>query len=152
MPVSIEIRGLDQLMARMQAYPDRLRRAIRSTMDSSLLTLWENVPSYPPPPENSRYRRTGNLGRSLGSGMEGGRLGNKPDIYEVKQLGAAWEGRFGSELEYAPHVIGDNTQADVHAGRWWTIKNIAERAKDKIITLWNNLGSTMAAFLEGRGL
>src|SRR5689334_22027280 len=105
--------GLTELIARMQAYPEKLAQAMRTTMDASLLVLWESVPPYPPQPDNSAYERTGTLGRTLGSGSGGGAGSTEPEIYEVKAVGSAggYEGHFGTNLDYAPYVIGDDTQA-----------------------------------------
>jgi hypothetical protein len=148
---SIEIRGLDELLQRMRKFPDKLDASLRVTMQAAMLALWENVPPYPPPPSDSTYVRTGTLGRTLGSGEGGGRSGGQPSIYEVRELGAGMEGHFGTNLGYAPHVIGDETQAR-NMGHWWKISVIAEKAKDKIGSLFNTLGEKLAAFLEGRGL
>jgi hypothetical protein len=82
--------------------------------------------------------------------MEGGKAGAQPDIYEVKEFGAGYEGHFGTNLEYAPHVIGDETQAQ-HMGHWWKISAIASKAGEKIDRLFAVLGDKMAAFLEGKG-
>src|SRR3972149_3265026 len=103
----IEVRGLKELIARMKAYPQKLNAALGITMDAAMLTLWENVPPYPPEPEASTYDRTGTLGR----GEAGGKSGGQPDIYEVREMGGGFEGHFGTNLEYAPYVIGDDTQA-----------------------------------------
>lgn len=144
----IEVRGLRELIKRMQAFPQQMEAAAKTTMDAALLTLWENVPEYPDPPQNSTYRRTGTLGRTLGSSEAGGK-GGKPDVYLTRKLGGGnIEGRFGTKLEYAPYVIGDDTQADVHKGRWWTMKTIAENASEKIERLFNTLADKLAAFLE----
>ena len=145
----IEIRGLDELIKRMRAYPAELKKGMEITMEAAMLTLWENVPPYPSPPENSTYVRTGTLGRTLGGGMEGGKGGGEPDIYVVREFGAGYEGRFGTNLEYAPYVIGDDTQA-AHMGHWWKIGVIAGKSADKINRMFANLGEKMAAFLEGR--
>jgi hypothetical protein len=147
----IEIRGLDELMQRMRQFPQKLNASIKTTMQAALLTLWENVPPYPPPPDDSTYVRTGTLGRTLGSAEGGGKGSGQPDVYEVRELGAAWEGRFGTNLEYAPYVIGDDTQAK-HMGHWWKISVIKERAEEKINRLFEILGEKLAEFLEGKGL
>ena len=157
MPTTIEVRGLDSLIARMSQYPQKLSAAVRTTVKASLYALWENVPPYPPPPEDSSYRRTGTLGRTLGSGMAGGRGSEKPEVFELREVGssaegALIEGHFGTRLEYAPYVIGDNEQAWMHAGRWWTISKVGERAKGKIIRLFQQLANKMAAFLDGKGV
>jgi hypothetical protein len=155
----IEVKGLNELMARMQKYPVELHKGMSLTVSSSLLVLWENVPPYPPPPEDSQYARTGTLGKSLGSDISGG-AGSEPDIYSVRPLGATgYEGKFGSRLSYASYVIGDayklgadnnGTQARQHQGRWWTMKTIATKSAEKINRLWNQLGEKMARFLEGK--
>jgi hypothetical protein len=142
----MEVHGLDELLRRMQQFPAELDKSANITMEASLLTLGENVPAYPSPPPNSGYDRTGTLGRTLGSS------GGKADIFESKKVGGGFEGRFGTMLEYAPYVIGDDTQAYMHAGRWWTIKDVAAKAAAKIERLWETLGDKMAAFLDRKGL
>jgi hypothetical protein len=148
---SIEIRGLDELLARMRQFPKKLDASMRVTMQAALLALWENVPAYPPPPDDSTYVRTGTMGRTLGSGEGGGKSGGQPDIYEVRELGSGYEGHFGTNLDYAPHVIGEETQAK-HMGHWWKISVIKEKAQEKIQGLFKTMGDKMAEFLEGKGL
>jgi len=116
-------------------------------MQASLNVLHENVQPYPAPPPDSTYRRTGTLGRTLGSSESGGESG-KPQIFEVKQMGHEVTGRFGTKLEYAPYVIGEGEQAEVHKGRWWTVKTIAEKAKAKIDRIWQAVGDALARYLE----
>ena len=151
MTTQIEVRGLKELQARIAQFPDKLEEAQQVTMDASLLTLWENVPPYPKISFNSSYRRTGTLGRSLGTSAAGGKGSGKPSIYETKKLGSGFEGRFGTDLSYAPYVIGDTTQA-THMGYWWQMKDIANKAGDKITRLWQTLADKMARFLDGKGL
>jgi hypothetical protein len=150
MTSSIEIRGLKELIERMQKYPRELQQSVGVTMDAAMLALHENVPPYPPPPGDSSYDRTGTLGRTLGSSEGGGRSGT-PDVYEVREMGSTWEGHFGTNLDYAPHVIGDDTQAWMHQGRWWTIKTVADKATDKINRMFGTLAEKLAKFLEGKG-
>lgn len=147
MTTQIEVRGLKELQARMAQFPAQLEAGQREVMDASLLTLWENVPPYPKISFNSSYRRTGMLGRSLGTSAAGGKGSGKPSIYETKKLGGGFEGRFGTDLDYAPYVIGDFTQA-AHMGYWWQMKDIANKASDKITRLWQNLADKMAKFLD----
>lgn len=147
----IEIRGLEEITRRMRDYPQKLSAAIKTTLGAALLALWENVPPYPPPPENSTYVRTGTLGRTLGSSEGGGKSG-QPDIYEVKPLGGGeWEAHFGTNLEYAPYVIGDDTQAR-HMQHWWKISVIKERAAEKINRLFGVMADKLAAWLDGKNL
>ncbi len=142
----IQVFGLDEVIQRMEAYPTELHQGMDTTMEASLLVLQENVPAYPQASETSTYRRTGTLGRTLGSAIGGGKSGT-PEIFEVRSMGSAVEGRFGTNLDYAPHVIGDETQAWMHY-RWFTMKTIADRATAKITRLWVILGEQMVAFME----
>ena len=147
---SIEIRGLDELIRRMQQFPERLEASMRETMQAALLTLWENVPPYPAPPAGSSYDRTGTLGRTLGSSEGGGTGGGQPDVYEVREMGSGFEGQFGTNLDYAPYVIGDDMQSR-HMGHWWKISVIKDRAQAKIEGLFSTMGEKIAEFLEGKG-
>jgi hypothetical protein len=146
----VEVKGLDEIIERMKAYPGELKKSLTLTVTSALIVFWENVPPYPPPPENSGYRRTGTLGRSLGSGFGGGAVGS-PDVFQVRSLGAGVEGKFGSRLSYAGDVIGDGTQKPKFAEYWWTIRAISEKSAEKVGRLFEQLGEKMVAFLERQG-
>jgi hypothetical protein len=151
MTSSIEIRGLKELIERMQKYPRELQESVGVTMDAAMLALHENVPPYPER-DNSGYDRTGTLGRTLGSSVSGGKSG-KPDVYEVREMGSTWEGHFGTNLEYAPHVIGppdaEPNQAWMHY-RWWTTDTVKEKAEPKIQSLFKVLAEKLAKWLEGK--
>lgn len=148
----VEVTGLKELIQRMSAFPATLAAKLAVTMSAALNVLWEKVPPYPPPPQDSSYRRTGTLGRSLGSSEGGGVSGGEPSIYTVRKLGGGnMEGKFGTNLEYAPYVIGEDSQSQAHVGRWWTIRTVAELAKEKIGQVFEKLGNDLAAFLEGKG-
>ncbi len=148
----IEVKGDKEILARMAKFPRELEQAQKLTMDASLTTLWENVPPYPQPPAGSSYTRTGTHGRKLGSGYEGGTGGGKPSIFTSKKIGSGFEGRFGTNNEYSQWVIGDDTQAQVHQGRWYKIGDIAKKSEAKIIRLWETMAEKLAKFLDGKGL
>jgi len=146
-----EVKGLHELIGRMEAYPEQLTKTMAVGMSASLNIYWENVLPYAVEPANSTYDRTGTLGKSLGSDQSGGATG-QPSIYRIKQLdGGNFEGTFGTSLDYAPVVIGDTEQAEVHRGRWWQMLNVAEKAAAKVNELWNNVGEKLAAFLSMKG-
>lgn len=132
--ISIETEGLEQVYEKFKNAPKTLEHNMDKAMKASLLTLQKNVPSYPPKPTDSAYVRTGTLGRSIGAG------GGKPTIYSH----SAFEGRFGTNLSYAPYVIGPETQAYMHKpgfkGRqgWWTMNTIKEKAIAKIMQIWDD--------------
>lgn len=148
----LEITGLDELMYRMRQFPDRLAKVMDITMQGTLLKLWESVPPYPAqgsrPPTD--YVRTGTLGRTLGVSENGTRMG-QPSIYEVKPMsGGMIEGEFGTNLDYAPYVIGENEQAWMHVPYWWTIMDVAKRALEGITRLWEITAEELAEYLDGK--
>lgn len=149
--MKIEVKGLDDVMARMSAYPRQMKGAIAKTLEAALLIIWESMPGYPPPPVGSDYIRTGTLGRSLGVGPGGGKMGT-PDIYEVKQYGGYQAARFGTRLGYAPYVVGDPASEQArHMRHWWTLTNtVAWRAEKKVKQAFVDMGEAMAAWLKGK--
>lgn len=140
----IDIEGLDALSKKFSTAPKTLQREEKKAMVASLDVLQEKTPGYPPQRENQKtpYRRTGTLARSLGISQSGGKSG-KPSIYTITANQSGVEGRYGTNLSYAPYVIGPpdapkgERQAWMHKGWWWTIDFVARRAKDKIVALWN---------------
>lgn len=142
----IVIQGLDELLARLQTTPMKVRRIMSTSMQATLLKLWESVPSYPPPPANTDYVRTGTLGRTLGAG-------GTPAIYEVKEFGDYVEGDFGTNLEYAPYVVGDyDTQQASHMRHWWTLpQDVLNRAMDGIEAIWSAVAEEIADYIAGKG-
>lgn len=141
----IEIDGLNEVIDKLGRMPPALDKEIKDTMRDSLLMLHESVPGYPPqavPPDV--YRRTGTLGRSIGTSQGGGKMG-KPTVYSIKGSGGNIQGRFGTNLSYAKYVIDPQRQAYMHKpgykGRqgWWTMDTVKERAEPKIIRNWNKL-------------
>jgi hypothetical protein len=139
------------LLKRMEKYPKQLDEEMKVTMGAALLEFQEKTPAYPPQPVGTPYRRTGVLGGSLGV-AQGGGVSGTPDIKLIRKLGQGnYQGEFGSRLHYAKWVIGTQTQAWMHRGRWWRMKDVAKRAEPKIIKLFKELTEDLARFLEGRG-
>lgn len=154
MPTKLEWHGLNELLDRLRNMPSVVNQVMRTTIDAALLVIWENVPSYPPQPATTDYRRTGTLGRSLGTGEGGGR-GGTPDIYEVKELGGGLiVGEFGTRLGYAPYVIGDRASEQArHMKHWWTLPNdVVEKAHAKIIEVYGIAMEKLAEYIAGKGL
>lgn len=147
----LEVYGLEELAKRMEQWPTRFQKSLRSTLEAALLVVWENIPSYPPKPANSTYRRTGTLGRSLGSSFSGGKSGQQPDIYETKDRGARMvEASFGTRLEYAPHVIGESQSA--YNRHWWTLtKTVLQRIRQPIQRLFESMADEITRWLDGKG-
>lgn len=132
------------LIQRMHRYPDRLKVEMEKTTTQALAHTQGSVPSYPPARPSSSYVRTGTLGRTIG-------LGGRADIYEVRPLsGAGYEATLGTNVEYAPPVIGDGSQwAFFKARGWWTMMTVLERAKPGIERLYEAMARRMVEFLGG---
>lgn len=134
------------LFQRLNGYPDKLAKEMEYTLNQSLHHVVGSVPEYPVQLPTS-YRRTGTLGRSVGIGSP------RPDIFEVKRIGQGYEGVMGSNLSYAPYVIGSRTQSGVMRSKnWWTMRTVAEKAKPGVERLFQKMTERLAAWIAGRGL
>ena len=140
----VEVHGLEELQAKMQAYPQKYAEIMAKTMVTGLLVLQENVPPYPPKPATSTYERTGTLGRSIGL------VGGSSGIFTVRRVGGYnFEGRFGTNLKYAPRVIGDN-QSYPFSAYWWKLSTTIGKSFKKLMEVYNAAAAEMARFLEGK--
>jgi hypothetical protein len=147
MATRIIVEGLEELQARFAEFPDKLHGLMNKALEASLYSIWESEPGYPPPPEESGYTRTGQLGRSLGISEGGGQEG-KPDIFEVHGYESA---EFGTNLYYGPYVIGD-PQAYESEGRfahWWKLTvDVLNDALPKIQQVFETMAEHAAAWLD----
>ena len=110
------------LLQRMARYPERLDAELERTTKQALMHT---------------------LGRSVG-------LGGQADIFEVRSLFGGYDARLGTNVEYAPPVIGDGTQTAFFKGRgWWTMRTVLERAKPGIERLYEAMCKRMVEFLGG---
>jgi hypothetical protein len=135
--LKIDVVGLEKVVQKMAQFPAKLKIQMKRNMMASLDVLQENVPPYPQPPANSTYKRTGTLGKSIGGGTM------KPAIYNVTGSGMDVVGKYGTKLSYAKYVIDPEQQAYMHRGRWWTTETMVEKAKNKIIKIWNDMVKTL---------
>lgn len=108
MAVGITVDGLEQLVRGLEAAP----RIIVEEMDDALSTILGDVTrdlaSYPPPPPQSTYVRTGDLGRGWTEANE--RL--------VARANGSVSLRLTNNVEYASLVQGPD-QTAVHQGTGW---------------------------------
>lgn len=131
------------LIQRMHRAPEKLDAELERTTKQALMHTVGSVPAYPPALPTSSYVRTGTLGRSVG-------LGGQADIYEVRSLFGGYEARLGTNVEYAPRVIGDGSQwAFFKARGWWTMKTILERATPGIQRLYEAMCKRLVEYLDG---
>lgn len=146
----IEIRGLDELRLRYRMFPRQVDIALNRATEASLYAFQENVPPYPPQPSGSRYIRTGWLGRSLGVGVYGGRMG-RSEIWQVRKVGGGFEGKFGTALKYAPYVIGNRGQQSGFMSQyWWRLEQVPGKAYNKIKQIFEGVTNTLAKLLDGK--
>lgn len=149
-PYTIHVEGLGPLIKRMDAFPKTLDKEMSATMDNALSVFEEKVPDYPPIPAGSTYRREFALQKSL---TKGGSM----NVMKAEKLSNMHQGTFGSNLSYAPYVIGPlsgkkgERQAWMHKNWWWTIEVIAQRSIGKITELFQTLADRLAKFLGGQG-
>ncbi len=106
---------------------DRIPHTIGSKLQKEVEKMKVELRTYPPPPPNSRYIRTGDLGRSWHSLTTTDKISKKVDIYS-------------EDVEYAPYVQmgpGDEspTQAWMHKNRWTTHTQVATQHEDNIESL-----------------
>lgn len=126
--MKIVVRGLDQLNRKLDGITRDVQPALRKATEKAVLYAHGQVPEYPAPPDGSTYRRTGTLGREIGT--------------EVRGLGKEIVGVLGTTTVYAPWVISSEAignrgpQAKVHKGRWYTLQGVVIKAKDGIVKIY----------------
>ena len=120
--VTVEIEGIEEAIRRF-GDTGLVRSVLKDAMHKSVHYLQSNVAQYPPPPPDSLYRRTGTLGRSWTTKVEG--------------RGADLTGRVGNAVPYARYVMGEADQAWMHRGRWPTAEAIARDDTPQIISYFS---------------
>jgi hypothetical protein len=116
--VIITVRGVEQLIAKM----GKLRGVgfMQAPMQRSMFRLQRYMARYPSPPPQSKYRRTGTLGRRWTT--------------RVDQAGGnALIGKIGNNTVYAPLVQSSALQARVHRGRWQTDRDAIRDMRSTIV-------------------
>ena len=110
MSVSIEIKGINKLMAKLSraAAIDVLEKS----MQRAVFRVQARIADYPPQRAGSAYRRTGTLGRRWTT--------------KVTKQAEGVEGRVGNVTEYAPFVQSARFQRPPFRGRWQTDEQVLE--------------------------
>ena len=127
--MEVEIRGLEELQRKARRMGTDMGPTMSRTMDRAVKYVHSTVPPYPPAPPESRYRRTGLLGRSITT--------------EVRALGGTTVGVIGTNVAYAPDVIssepanGAGPQAWYHKRTgWYTLQDVVAKAERQIIAIF----------------
>lgn len=120
-----------EVAAELERRGKNVLRILEGPIDRGASRIEAGMKIYPPPPPNSRYRRTGTLGRRwttrpFRSATEVGReVGNKT-------------------LPYAPLVQSEELQARVHRGRWLTDAQVLQREAPRML---RDVETTLQEFL-----
>ncbi len=129
---TLEIRGLAELEARLQALGRDIETELSPVVERALDYLWQELPPYPPKPqpgEASRHwtpqqrkwffaaLRAGQVETPYKRRLSGGLGGSFAT--EVRSQRGKITGLMGPNMPYAPYVIGQGKQAPLHAARWW---------------------------------
>ena len=132
-PVVVTVEGLDELLKRFGTSNKIVNAEIHKAMQKAVYHLQSKVAVYPPPPPMSTYRRTGTLGRSITS--------------EVKGVGEGIQGVVGTNIPYAPRVIGP--AQPIYMKHWKTIYQHAEEQKGKVEEFFAQAGEAITKELAG---
>lgn len=125
--IAIDTRGLESL--------EDGAIDLHDPMETALSWMHADIAHYPPPPANSRYRRTGNLGRAWTTKITGG------GANIVGELGNAVRDRRGRS--YGPYVQDEQRQVRVHRLRWQTDKDVVDWNETRIMRMFDeHLGRT----------
>lgn len=130
MTKTFEIRGLERLERKYAKLGKDLGPELKQLSDRAAVYAHSKVPPYPPPPPNSRYTRTGTLGRRITT--------------KARKLGPTrYVGVIGTDVKYAPWVIstskGKNSagpQAWMHKNRWWTLQGVIKDNREGIVEIY----------------
>jgi len=114
--IEFRVKGIEELTRRFADMSSRLPAAMGEAMSETVDIIHERLSGYtqdiPPKPEGSTYERTFELQESIGKGWT-----------EMRDKIVGW---VTTDLDYAPFVIGEGKQAEIHQGRWYTEQEIAD--------------------------
>ena len=123
--MEIVITGIDEIVERFGRA--QANEFLRPPMVASLALLHGQLATYPAPPMNSSYRRTGTLGRSWTTKVT-------PGVDGIV-------GEIGTDVPYAPFVQGGSgprQQAWMHQGRWQTDEQVIHANESRIRALFRD--------------
>lgn len=115
----IELQGYEPLVRQLGSLA--AFEQLRPPMVRSLARVERRLQTYPPPPPDSTYQRTGLLGRTW--------TDNDPALVVSP---SEMRGVVGNKTGYARYVQGDEDQAAVHRGRWMTDAGAIDAEEDAI--------------------
>lgn len=136
--VRLDIQGLDELRAKAAGYQTVYQQEMTRAMQQAVLHVQSIIARYPRQPPESRYRRTGLLGRSWTT--------------QVRQETDSLLGLVGNRVEYAPAVQGPAGVQRPFFGfrRWLRIDQSLEQAQPQIVAFLQVGVNRVAARLATR--
>lgn len=121
----ITVTGIDEVLEKLRAIGPDLAETIRPAVAEALQIVRGRMREYPPPPPNSSYVRTGNLGAS----WEVIPYGSGDVLGIVRSAGP----------EYNRFVQSHEEQAGIHQGRWQTDEDVAREKEDEATAVLDEL-------------
>ena len=121
MTVSFKVKGLEQLLKKLDGANGTIRKELNDAMAKSVFVVHERAKTYPPQRPGSTYKRKKSAG-----------LGGAWDT-EVKSLASDIKGIVSNPTSYGPYVMLEERQAWMHKGRWATTVQIVKEKQHKIM-------------------
>lgn len=115
----VEIIGLRALLKDFDQAPKQIRKLVLTAMGDSVEAVYKRATTYPPRRPSSSYVRTGRLQSQWQHTIETGANDITGRVFNVKTPYGKW-------------VMGAETQARVHKGRWYTTADIVREQQPKI--------------------
>lgn len=115
--IVVTVNGVERIVAKM----GKLQGVgfLRPPIQRSMIRLQRYMANYPPAPPNSKYRRTGTLGRRWTT--------------QVVEAGGGLTGKVGNNTRYAPLVQSSKFQVKPHRGRWQTDRDSIRANESAIV-------------------
>jgi hypothetical protein len=134
MPITnLRIEGLDRLNGKMKKFSGEIQPYMERTTKEAVIFVHSTMPDYPPEPATSSYQRTLTLWRTITSFA-----GTVTDaLSRVESLFGQVVGYIGTKLDYAPWVIDQDQQTQVHQNNgWWNLQDVVVGARDGIVSVY----------------
>lgn len=131
--VRVRVRGIEEISKKLSGVPFGARGAATEAAAKVLIgNQATGLQHYPAPRSGSSYIRTFLL-----------RFG-----WKVSAWGDGTSIRIRNEVEHAPYVQGNTTQAWMHVGRWRTVAKVIT---DNTAAMHRAINQAVARFLKSKG-
>lgn len=137
MSFSVEVKGLQPLLAALAHWPDIVQPILEETASAALLSLIPSLADYPSPPDGSTYTRTGDLGRLWTIARP-----------EFAPASSGFEASLGNARPGGIFVQGE-LQAKVHQNRWSTVEQIVLAHQAEIEAYFERALERVVKAIEG---